>query len=485
MPTPRGWRRLLVALVSRCPHCLCAAAGGAMPTPRGWRRLLVALVGWRRLLVALVGAAGLALLLLSRQLRPPEVPLPAAAGAQSVLPYHDSFEYLLNGPVCGSSKQVRAVIVVHSDPRRPEVRQAIRDSLPAAELAQLGLKRAFMLAEASTMLREDEVTIAQSEIAKESALHGDVVQGNFHDSYHNLTYKHIMALDWAITFCPQARHIIKMDDDIVYNVYELVKVLHFVPSARYLGGNVFPAAAPYRGNSKWRVSRADWPRQYYPPYVSGTDGHYPPYVSGTDGHYPPYVSGTDGHYPPYVSGTDGHYPPYVTGTDGHYPPYVTGTDGHYPPCVTGTDGHYPPYVSGTDGHYPPYVSGTDGHYPPYVSGVDGHYPPYVSGTDGHYPPYVSGWLYIASQDVARALVMQSTVVSFFWIDDVYVTGILAEQLHITVRGLNRSVPSSAVHHRPRPQQVSTELSCPSPPVTSTGRYRAAAHHRPQPQQVGT
>ncbi|XP_043200733.1 beta-1,3-galactosyltransferase 5-like [Amphibalanus amphitrite] len=299
-----------------------------MPTPRGWRRLLV----------ALVGAAGLALLLLSRQLRPPEAPLPAAAGARTVLPYHDSFEYLLNSPVCGGEEPVRAVIVVHSDPRRPEVRQAIRDSLPAAELAQLGLRRAFMLAEASTRLREDEVTIAQSEIAKESALHGDVVQGNFHDSYHNLTYKHIMALDWAITFCPQARHIIKMDDDIVYNVYELVKVLHFVPSARYLGGNVFPAAAPYRGNSKWRVSRADWPRQYY-------------------------------------------------------------------------------------------------------------------------PPYVSGWLYIASQDVARALVMQSTVVPFFWIDDVYVTGILAEQLHVTVRGLNRLFATSANCTRHETRQ---EGSGPSP-----------------------
>ena len=50
---------------------------------------------------------------------------------------------------------------------------------------------------------------------------------------------------------------------------------------------------------------------------------------------------------------------------------------------------------------------------------------------------VSGWLYVVSQDVARDLVLKSTVVPFFWIDDTYVTGILAEQLSITVRALNK------------------------------------------------
>ena len=60
-----------------------------------------------------------------------------------------------------------------------------------------------------------------------------------------------------------------MDDDIVYNVYELLKVLQLVPPTDYLGGNIFPASPPYRGNSKWRVTADEWPRALYPPYVSG------------------------------------------------------------------------------------------------------------------------------------------------------------------------------------------------------------------------
>ena len=50
---------------------------------------------------------------------------------------------------------------------------------------------------------------------------------------------------------------------------------------------------------------------------------------------------------------------------------------------------------------------------------------------------ISGWLYVISQDVARALVMQSTVVPFFWIDDTYVTGILTEQLGINITSFNQ------------------------------------------------
>ncbi|XP_037094417.1 beta-1,3-galactosyltransferase 5-like isoform X2 [Pollicipes pollicipes] len=268
----------------------------------------------------LVAASALVMLLCVMQRsshEPVLMPLPISSAPRDgpIIPYHDSFEYLLNNDVCGAGA-VDAVVVVHSDTRHPEVRNAIRDSLPEALLRRLGVRRAFMLADASQKLKESETVISQSTVAEENAKYKDVVQGNFHDSYHNLTYKHIMALDWAGTFCPQARYIIKMDDDIVYNIFELLKMLHFIPDTGYIGGNIFHEAAPFRKRSKWIVSQEEWPRDVY-------------------------------------------------------------------------------------------------------------------------PPYLSGWLYVVTPDVARALVMQSTVIPFFWIDDTYVTGILAEQLPITVRDLKK------------------------------------------------
>uniref|UniRef100_A0A8D8BWI4 Hexosyltransferase n=1 Tax=Culex pipiens TaxID=7175 RepID=A0A8D8BWI4_CULPI len=54
-----------------------------------------------------------------------------------------------------------------------------------------------------------------------------------------------------------------------------------------------------------------------------------------------------------------------------------------------------------------------------------------------YPPYLSGWLYITNQRTARELVLQSERTPFFWIDDTYVTGILAERAHIQLTSLNK------------------------------------------------
>ena len=126
----------------------------------------------RRLLAAAGICVLLALLLLLRQLQQtgpaPLPPPPPPPRGQRPPPCREHFEYLLNAPVCGDrsgiEEPVRAVVVVHSDPRRPEVRRAIRDSLPAEELAKLGVRRAFMVAMASTSLAEGEKTIPQVRI---------------------------------------------------------------------------------------------------------------------------------------------------------------------------------------------------------------------------------------------------------------------------------------------------------------------------------
>ena len=41
----------------------------------------------------------------------------------------------------------------------------------------------------------------------------------------NLTIKSVMGLKWSAIFCPQARHVLKTDDDIFVNVPLLHKVL--------------------------------------------------------------------------------------------------------------------------------------------------------------------------------------------------------------------------------------------------------------------
>jgi hypothetical protein len=48
----------------------------------------------------------------------------------------------------------------------------------------------------------------------------DIVQGNFIEAYKNLTYKHLMGLQWAVDKCKN-----NMDNNIIVNLYEAIVIL--------------------------------------------------------------------------------------------------------------------------------------------------------------------------------------------------------------------------------------------------------------------
>ena len=47
-----------------------------------------------------------------------------------------------------------------------------------------------------------------------------------------------------------------------------------------------------------------------------------------------------------------------------------------------------------------------------------------------YPSYCSGWLWITSPGTSQAISEAAQVVRFFWVDDVWVSGYIAEHLKI-------------------------------------------------------
>ena len=51
-------------------------------------------------------------------------------------------------------------------------------------------------------------------------------QGNFLDTYKNLTYKHMMGYKWLHRHCPnQPKYVVKADDDVFVEIFHLY---HFV-----------------------------------------------------------------------------------------------------------------------------------------------------------------------------------------------------------------------------------------------------------------
>ena len=98
-----------------------------------------------------------------------------------------------------------------------DYRDVIRTSWGSPTIPGVKTRVAFMLG-------YPYLKIYQEQIEKENLLHGDIVQGNFLDSYKNLTYKTVMGHMWVSSFCTQAEFLMKADDDIYLDIYGLYTV---------------------------------------------------------------------------------------------------------------------------------------------------------------------------------------------------------------------------------------------------------------------
>ncbi|XP_002057269.3 beta-1,3-galactosyltransferase 5 [Drosophila virilis] len=196
-------------------------------------------------------------------------------GAGPLLNLSD-FDYLLASNVCRrAERELLAVLIVTSYAGHDALRAAHRQAIAQSKLAEMGLQRVFLLA----ALPKRERFLTQAQLVSEQARFGDLLQGNFMEDYRNLSYKHVMGLRWAAGECRQrAKFIIKLDDDIIYDVFHLRRYLEslelsqpaLATSSTLLAGFVLDAKRPIRVQaSKWYVTRQEYPHALYPAYLSG------------------------------------------------------------------------------------------------------------------------------------------------------------------------------------------------------------------------
>ncbi|XP_052888994.1 lactosylceramide 1,3-N-acetyl-beta-D-glucosaminyltransferase [Anopheles moucheti] len=237
------------------------------------------------------------------------------------------FEYVISNDICKENNtfsELLGVILITSYVGHDEIRSAHRQAISQQKLLSMGLLRIFSLG----VIPPTERFIQQVAIAAEQRLHGDLIQGNFVEAYRNLTYKHLMSLQWATQHCRGAKYLLKMDDDIVFDPFYIQNYLSDLnqgveQQAHLLAGYMFRNKKVIRLQAnKWYVSRDEFAADVY-------------------------------------------------------------------------------------------------------------------------PPYLSGWLYITNQKTARTLVAESQVGSFFWIDDTFITGVLAQRLQIPLTALNRWFSSNS------------------------------------------
>ncbi|XP_055295183.1 beta-1,3-galactosyltransferase 5-like [Sitodiplosis mosellana] len=170
------------------------------------------------------------------------------------------FKYLISKPKCSrNSSAPYFVTLVHSSPTQFERRAACRDTWAHSDPRT---KTYFLMG----MVQSSSL---QKRINEEDVRFNDIIQGNFVDSYRNLTYKHTMALKWFSDNCPHVKYLLKLDDDVFVNVpavheyllnnTDQVAHLHGLTNIRHL----------VQRRGKWKVRPEEFNGGIYPDFVSG------------------------------------------------------------------------------------------------------------------------------------------------------------------------------------------------------------------------
>ena len=182
-----------------------------------------------------------------------------------------NFTFLIEGSNICEEQIPFLLILVPSLPHHQYNRQIIRETWGqfaknktlAGEFESTVVKLVFLLGQWT-----DNRT--RHFIIQEKKKHGDIVVGNFEDSYKNLTRKILLGLKWMSVYCAEADYILKVDEDIYVNIPKLVEILTEKPAnmTGSIYGHLYGGGRVVR-TGRWAVSTDEFPMSNYPPYMSG------------------------------------------------------------------------------------------------------------------------------------------------------------------------------------------------------------------------
>lgn len=160
------------------------------------------------------------------------------------------------------------IILVHSSPKNVERRNVIRETWASRYDTDVDI---FFVIGFPTDEKSKE------ELNKEVLKHKDFIQGDFDDTYHNLSYKHVMCLKYTHYHCPSVNYLVKVDDDVYVNIRVLEKFLKMYSETLKYTDKILcsPMGGPVLREGKWAVQIEEFSNETYPPYCSGFAIIYP------------------------------------------------------------------------------------------------------------------------------------------------------------------------------------------------------------------
>lgn len=173
-------------------------------------------------------------------------------------------------------KDTFVVILVHSHHFNTMQRSAIRNTWGStAALGGNGSWPNVAMSRAQSLrlvfVLGTHANPALNDIARrEASRFDDVVQGNFQDSYRNMTLKSLLGLKFVSEHCSTAKYLLKSDDDMFINLPYLLKILtdRVIPGRAIIGPLNVGSGVMRAG--KWKLTQEEFPFTFFPPYESGS-----------------------------------------------------------------------------------------------------------------------------------------------------------------------------------------------------------------------
>ncbi|KAJ6635093.1 Beta-1,3-galactosyltransferase 5 [Pseudolycoriella hygida] len=187
---------------------------------------------------------------------------------QSYGPNQESIILSVSEPI-----QNTIVIVVPSSRRNFSQRNLIRQTWGSIRI----INKVHILAVVFFLGGQDAPGDEEVDVAKleaEKSQFGDIIMGDFEDTYRNLTLKTIMVYEWLNAFCEEADLVVKTDDDVVLNIFKLTEELStwtpaVVDSLNFWCGLHLEETIIREEDSPYRVSPEEYSGNVFPQHCAG------------------------------------------------------------------------------------------------------------------------------------------------------------------------------------------------------------------------
>ena len=160
--------------------------------------------------------------------------------------------------------------IISSSPQNIKQRNAIRQTWgkyrrQTGKIADLKWRTVFMMGQTFRGVRDREVE-------KEAEKHGDIIRGNYRDTYRGITTKLLMAYNWAAQ--TKYEYVFHGDDDIYVSFPNLIRWLTTTEKLpdRLYGGFVITGSVHRSKSHRHYVDRAVFAEDAFPYYCKGA--HY-------------------------------------------------------------------------------------------------------------------------------------------------------------------------------------------------------------------